>query len=293
MADRTLLLFKLQRIFHAASGNHVQRLIFRPVHYVAGLVFSRIIFPIVKKRWEVRTKTFFGANMNLALPAGLDLYILGAKGHHSECKLAMFLVKNLKPGNNFYDIGAHVGYFSLLASHLIGEEGQVVGFEASPDTFELLHKNCYPYQNIHIENKAVGKDAEQITFYEFPVLYSEYNSLEKKQYEDREWIKKNQAKEVSIPSVSLDFYIEENRIIPDMIKIDVEGGEYTVLQHSAKVLEKYSPVVIMEFIPPKDGNWENNPHFKAVLWMLEKGYNMHKIDETGEIIPITAEKAVL
>ena len=95
MADRTLLLFKLQRIFHVASGNHVQRLIFRPVHYIVGLVLSKIIFPIVKKRWEVRTKTFFGANMNLALPAGLDLYILGAKGHHSECKLAMFLVKNL------------------------------------------------------------------------------------------------------------------------------------------------------------------------------------------------------
>jgi FkbM family methyltransferase len=293
MNDRTHLLAKITRIAEVASGSHIMRLFFKPYQYITGIFFSKLIFPITKKKWEVNIGTFFGAEMNLALPAGLDIYILGAKSHHSEWKLAMFMIKNLEERSTFYDIGAHFGYFSLLASRLVGPNGKVVSFEASPVTFDLLHKNCGSNLNITIENKAVGDDKDKITFYEFPVLYSEFNSLEKNQYKNTEWIKSNNAREVEIGCVSLDYYTESTGLKPDMIKIDVEGGEYTVLRHSAKVLEKYSPTVIMEFIPPKDGIWENSPHFKAVLWMLEKGYCLHKIDKTGEIIPIKAEKSVL
>ncbi len=78
-----------------------------------------------------------------------------------------------------------------------------------------------------------------------------------------------------------------------MIKIDVEGGEFTVLKNSEKILEKYSPTVIMEFIPPKDGDWKNNNHYKAVSWIISKGFSLYNIDITGSLIPISSEKSVL
>ncbi|MBK6785066.1 MAG: hypothetical protein IPG79_15885 [Saprospiraceae bacterium] len=96
MNDRTHLLAKITKIAEVASGSHVMRLLFKPYQYITGIFFSKLIFPIIQKKWEVNVCTFFGAEMNLALPAGLDIYILGAKSHHSECKLAMFMIKNLE-----------------------------------------------------------------------------------------------------------------------------------------------------------------------------------------------------
>jgi len=52
-----------------------------------------------------------------------------------------FLVRNLRPGNVFLDIGAHVGFSSLIASRLVGAAGSVVAVEANPVSFEWLEHN--------------------------------------------------------------------------------------------------------------------------------------------------------
>lgn len=77
--------------------------------------------------------------MNIALPASTDIYLTGGKSHDSEIRLAKFLIKNLNQGDNFVDIGAHYGYFTLLGAHLVGKGGRVF-FEPGKSTYSLLEK---------------------------------------------------------------------------------------------------------------------------------------------------------
>ncbi|NJL77576.1 MAG: FkbM family methyltransferase, partial [Saprospiraceae bacterium] len=185
--------------------------------------------------------------MKVILPAGMDLFLLGAKGHDSEVRLARWLINTLQSGDTFLDVGAHFGYYSLLASQLVGETGKVVAFEAAPKTFALLEKNVKPYSNILALPKAVSDKVASIEIYEFPVLYSEYNTLDTKPFEGMEWFKENLPQPTTVPAISLDFYCQQATIHPTVIKIDVEGAEGSVLKGLQHRLCFSSPQLVMEF----------------------------------------------
>lgn len=92
-------------------------------------------------------------NVNLELggkAAALQLRVdLGQMSHRSimeaivqgrlyEESLSLFLVRALRPGDSFLDVGAHIGFFSLLASHLVGDGGRVIAVEPNADNFAWL-----------------------------------------------------------------------------------------------------------------------------------------------------------
>jgi len=52
------------------------------------------------------------------------------------------LREKLKKGDTFIDIGAHIGYYSILARNIVGESGKVIAFEPNPESYKLLKKNC-------------------------------------------------------------------------------------------------------------------------------------------------------
>ncbi|MFZ1703077.1 MAG: FkbM family methyltransferase [Saprospiraceae bacterium] len=283
MRNRIEMLLALDIISNVSTGSRLKRLLYNPAGYLIGMLFSKFVYPIFKKSLHVKKKTFFGLDIFLALPSGLDIYLLGAKSHHSEIRLAKFLCCHLKEKAVFYDIGGHVGYFSLLAAQLVGENGKIIGFEASPATFYYYQKNVSQDQKILAIEKAVSDHNGQLTFYEYPNLYSEYNSIETTQYEDEKWASSVKSKEVTVESVSLDDYVTTHGDIPDMIKIDVEGAELKVIKGANNILKNHKPLVIMEFIPPKIQDWDNDAHYLAVQEMLNLGYEGFRILEDGQV----------
>jgi len=77
--------------------------------------------------------------------------------------------KILKPGDTFLDIGAGIGYHTIISSKIIGENGNVISFEPDPDYFKLLQKNikqnkCF---NVLSYQKAVSDRAGKINFYRY------------------------------------------------------------------------------------------------------------------------------
>jgi FkbM family methyltransferase len=62
------------------------------------------------------------------------------------------------------DVGAHVGYFTLLLAKQVGPSGEVVAFEPNPNIFEILKENVAlnGYRNVILENKAVADQAGQV-----------------------------------------------------------------------------------------------------------------------------------
>ncbi|MEP6572288.1 MAG: FkbM family methyltransferase [Gemmatimonadota bacterium] len=88
-------------------------------------------------------------------------------GEFYEPEVAYFLTAMLEPGDHFVDIGAHLGYFSLIASRAVGSTGMVVAFEPEPKKFARIlgHVADNAMANVKVFNHALGARTGEGTFY--------------------------------------------------------------------------------------------------------------------------------
>ena len=281
-----------------AGGSKIQRLLHRPLPYIKGVLWSRLKYKWFHKSTLVQTQTFFNKKIQLILPSGLDIYLLGTKTHDSEIRLCRFMLNQLKKGDIFIDIGTHFGFYSLLASELTGKEGHVIGIEASPQIFKTYQKNVSPHSNITPFNLAATESNQELTFYEFPVLFSEYNTIDISQFENDEWLAKNGAEKVRVQGKKMDdLLLNQLNIQAGFIKIDVEGAELEVIKGLTKTLSQAAPaapIIAMEFLT--DNNHTNetstqtqSPHQQAALLLKNLNYDVFAIDPKGQLLPLIYE----
>ena len=85
-----------------------------------------------------------------------------------EFPSVLALNQHLKPGDTFIDVGAHVGFFTLIASVMVGQTGRVLAFEPEPRNAESLRQNLAlnRTQNVTLINAVAGDSEGQVTFYE-------------------------------------------------------------------------------------------------------------------------------
>src|SRR5690606_12974270 len=119
------MLQRLKQVEKLANTSKAGRLLHDPFRYVNTLAFTKFIYPRTHKGVLKKARTFFGNDMQVLLPAATDIYLTGGKTHSSEIRLARFMINRLKPGDVYVDIGAHFGFFTLLASALVGDKGKV------------------------------------------------------------------------------------------------------------------------------------------------------------------------
>jgi FkbM family methyltransferase len=276
-------LSNLQKVEKIAAASKLKRMLAHPSHYLEAILFRELVHKRNKKEKEVTGNTFFDSKMHLLLPSSTDIYLTGGKSHDSEIRLAKFLIHSLSEGHTFLDIGAHYGYFSLLASKLVGKTGKVFSFEAAPKTYRILKKNQATQQNMSCHNFAVSDETSTLTFYEFPNLYSEYNSLDIKQFQEEPWFAKNPPKEVKIKSIILDSFLKNKDIDLKVIKIDVEGAEFKVINGLKQFLKNNTPILVMEYLA---NNRSNDAHIQAEKLLYALGYRAYTITNEGQASPI-------
>jgi FkbM family methyltransferase len=281
---------KLDGIEKLARGSILKRFLKNPFRYVFAIGYWRFIYPIKKIGKFRKAETFFGKEMQVVLPSATEIYLFGAKTHDSEIRLARFLMDQLMAGDTFFDVGAHFGYFTLLASQMVGEKGKVFSFEASHATFGVLQKNTASVKNIIIENKAAADVNKELIFHEYPVLLSEYNSLVAPAKNEFNVLKNNTPKEIKITGVKLGDYLSEKNTCPKIIKIDVEGAELQVLTGLADYLKNNSPILVMEYLME---NNQNRVHEQAVAFLEEMGFEKYIIDENGKMVKCKNIKAAM
>jgi len=277
--NKELLLSQLQKVAFIAELSKVGRFFYAPFRYVYALSFWKLIYPIVKKEVYKTVPVFFGNQMVIGLPAATDIFLTGGKSHESEIRLAKWMILQMQPGQHYLDIGAHYGYFSLLAAHLVGKEGSVQAYEPSTTTHQILQKNIALNATnwVQMHQQAVSDEAGTLTFYEFPNLYSEYNSIDAQQFEGSQWFTQYSPQKVTVTATTLDV-ICNGAFVPNIIKIDVEGAEDKVIAGGTTALSRYSPMVVMEFL---SGSRTNNAHELALNKMTELGYKTYIIDKEG------------
>jgi len=271
----------LDLIEKLARASKLKRLLHNPGRYLFGILHRMLVYPFSKKGKPVETTTFFGTKMKVMLPSGMDLFLLGGKTHDSEIRLARFILNMLKEGDTFLDVGAHYGYFSLLASAIVGTKGTVSCVEASSTSFEVLSQNVKDHGNISHYNNAISNKKEILNFYEYPLIYSEYNSLDADQYDKANWAKNIKPKVNKIEAYPLDEFVQEKKINPDFIKIDVEGVEDKVVQGMKDILNSdKAPIIAMEYI--LDDN-PDSPHELAMRSIIDHGYQCNFIEYDGTL----------
>lgn len=275
----------LDKVEKNAKSSKFFRLLNDPISYCYAILFREVFYKLHKTPVLKTANTFFGKPMKVLLPSSTDIFITGGKSHHSEIRLAKYLIQNLPKDAVFVDVGAHYGYFTLLASMLVGTKGHVYAFEPSPATFKILSINAQNQGNISIVNKAVSNVREDIIFFEFPNQYSEYNSMNNNQFKNQSWYSKNKPKEFTIASEVLTDFLISNQINAEFIKIDVEGNEHNVLKGLEGYLMDHSPIIIMEYLLNEQSHYADAESSLKVM-----GYMPHIILDNGQADIVTNVK---
>lgn len=153
------------------------------------------------------------------------------------------LVKEIvKDGNNVLDIGANIGYYSLIFSKLVGARGRVFAFEPDPENFNLLKKNIAVNQckNVALEQKAISDKGGKIRLY----MHGS-NKAGHRTYDSRDG-----CRSIEVEAISVDDYFKNFNKKVDFIKMDIEGAEWLALKGMKSFLEKNKNTRIMtEFWP--------------------------------------------
>jgi FkbM family methyltransferase len=255
-----------------------------PFRYIRAVVIQNLVYPLSKKGVTTTAHLISGQTIKVVLPSATDLYLAGCKTDDSEIRLTRFLIHQLNKGDVFFDAGAHFGFYSLLASSLVGSAGKVLSVEASPTTFQVLKENIGTEKNILSFHCVLGSKQGAVTFFEFPVRYAEYNSVSVKQYENEKWFLANRPSEKKIDAMTVDSILQQSGLRPAVIKIDVEGGEWEVIKGLQTFLSQHNPVIVMEFVT---GNPENSPYVLAEKLLHSIGYKPHWIDASGTPVLLT------
>ena len=281
---RDAFLDQLRQVERIASFPKWRRALRHPLKYFSAILHRLLIYPVTRKEWLTRSQTFFGYRMALLLPSSTDIYLTGGKSHASEVQLAKFLILNLVSGDTFVDAGSHYGYFSLLAATLVGTDGKVLSIEAAPATFKILSSNVASLSQVQAFHCALSDKTETLLFYEFPNLFSEYNTLSPEQFQNESWIKQYPPREVKIDARRLDTLLQEYQVNPKIIKIDVEGAEYQVVTGLLDHLNLHSPMIVLEYLSE---NRSNQNHSQAAAQLKAKGYESFVIDEQGKLMKVS------
>lgn len=196
---------------------------------------------IIRRRIAYRDLTFqsktrFGASLilNTADIIQRHIYYFGVW----EPVITEYLKHNLKSGDTFIDIGANVGYYSLLASRIVGSTGRVFAIEASPSIFTALQDNIHRNgaTNITSALAAIYKERAELPIY----LHAKANLGASTVIVDVANRRKVVLEGVVRAMRLQDLLAPEDIIEARFIKIDVEGAEWPVLQGMAPILPQLS-----------------------------------------------------
>lgn len=197
-----------------------------------------------------------------------NLYFLGEYEKAELTSIAVFL----KHDSIFIDIGANIGLYTLYASKIIKENGQIISFEPFLENFKSLAKNVElnGVSNVRLEKMAIGKKEGVIKLY--------YDEKEKNLGMVSSIYQGKGARE-EVKLISLDSYLKNEQFTKiDLIKIDIEGFEHSALLGMRNTLTKFHPTLLIEILNTYK-SVTNKSECDQLLTVL--GYKKYFIDDYG------------
>ena len=207
-----------------------------------------------------------GTSMQLNMQTEKD-YWLGTYETHLQEAIQQWIT----PGMLVYDVGANIGYISLLLAQFIGKNGQVLAFEALPANVERLKANVtlnHLQARIKVVHSAiVGMPAS------VPFLVHDSHGMGKAAGSAGR--KEHYLEKILVPGTSLDHFVYDlGNPPPNAIKIDIEGGEVLALPGMQRLLKEAHPLIFLELHGELAARtaWDTLTGAGYTLYRMEPGY---------------------
>ena len=176
----------------------------------------------------------------------------------------------LAPGMTFVDIGAHVGYMSLLAARAVGPTGRGIAFEPAPGNFELLQANLVRNRaaNVVAIPAAAWKETGPVTF-----SLDEFNTGDHRAYA------RAGAETFEVPGYAVDDVIPDDLSV-DVVKVDAQGTDHLALKGMASTLARCRPRLLVEFWPPGIAELGDDP-LAVLAFYRDLGFSITVLGNDG------------
>lgn len=197
-----------------------------------------------------------------------------------------YWIERTRDARTIFDVGANVGLYSLLSA-AVNPQADIHGFEPTPEIFDAFTNNIQRnnFGNITANKAAVGNKDGTVFL---QVRTGADGNNEGMNFVDS---KRHGAKDVEVPSLTLDGYCEKKGIQHiDLLKIDIEGGEYNALLGSQRLLEKKAIRCIFLELIEWAANRSGTSTVEIKRYLASMGYQMFLL-ESGRLQPIRLEGA--
>ncbi|MGL5074391.1 MAG: FkbM family methyltransferase [Waterburya sp.] len=190
-----------------------------------------------------------------------------------ELPIQNIFSQQLHQGAVFYDIGANVGFFSIIAARLVGNTGKVYAFEPGEGNANSIRHNARlnNFNQIEVIEKAVSD-----TPGEGELLLAKYSGGHALATADAP---PDLAGTVTIELVTIDDLIAQNQIQPpNFVKVDIEGAELDALKGMTETIKQYKPIIIYE-IDDGDRVAYQRKYQEIESFLQSLGYQVNSVEE--------------
>jgi FkbM family methyltransferase len=166
-----------------------------------------------------------------------------------EPEVATLFTRAIQAGDTVLDVGANIGFFSILASRLVGPGGTVVAFEPGPDNLERLAINLAlnDAANVTVVDHPASNGVEIVTFHLNSDNEGGHSLWDPGEHPHHQKSREN-ARSIVMTTTTIDAEVTRLGLAPPrLMKIDTEGAEHRVLEGTANLLREFEvPYIIAE-----------------------------------------------
>lgn len=186
-----------------------------------------------------------------------------------EYEKQKWVSREVRPNSVFWDVGANVGFYSLLASKLVGS-GKVFAFEPAPRNLSYLRKHLALNRAANVEVLAVA--------------VSDRNGTSSFEVEETGFMGHLSGEgSITVPTAALDSLVEAGKVLPpDYVKMDIEGAELLALRGASRTFQQFRPVL---FLATHGREVETECRHLLELWGYDcRNMGLKSNSELGEIV---------
>jgi FkbM family methyltransferase len=173
------------------------------------------------------------------------------------------------------DIGANIGYYTMLSASLVGSSGSVTAIEPNPNSVRLLEasRRANSFDNVAVLQVAAGRELGLL------VMHGSFGNVMTSAAPTEATALINST---TVPSFKVDDLIPRNKNI-DFLKIDVEGAEYNALLGASELIKRCHPTIVSEFSPTTMPGISGIDGRGYLRFLLDFGYTTAVIEEGGAL----------
>ncbi len=221
--------------------------------------------------------------VSLAKSKGFSIYVQEAdtavsehvKRDAYEPNVTAVFRDRLRPGMHVLDIGANIGWYTMLSASLVKSSGSVTAIEPNPESAKLLEasRRANSFDNVIVLQVAAGREPGLL------VLHGSYSDAMTSAAPDDAAALTNST---TVPSFKMDDLIPRNKNI-DLVKIDVQGAEYNALLGASELIMRCHPTIVSEFSPTMMPGMSGVDGRQYLRFLLDFGYKIAVIEGDGTL----------